>query len=270
MSWLKENWLDALIFVLLTAVVVAIVLFLTGVNPFASKPRVVATPPPAEQPAAPETSPSGGENAVAGTKEEEGGGSITVLPLPPVGTEAPEASPTKAPEHPAASPTPVTQAPAPPSRPAPEVPASGGRFRVAVGSFTRPSYAAELAKKLEAEGYPVRIEVVGRVSRVVVGPYPTRAKAEEVARALGRYEPMIYRGDTPIPEGRYLQVAAFKVLDRAAELARELKGKGYSVAIYYRDGWAKVWVGPLADEEVVQVRKQLEEAGFKPVEVKGG
>jgi len=269
MSWLKENWLDALIFVLLTAVVVAIVLFLTGVNPFASKPRVVTAPAPAEQPAAPEA-PSV-DNADAGTGSvDEGKGSITVLPLPPAGTEATEEAPAKVQKPPAPTPPPAAEAPAAPSRPVAQAPASGGRFRVAVGSFTRPSFAAELAKRLEAEGYPVRIEVVGRVSRVVVGPYRERAKAEEAARALKRYEPMIYRGDTPVPEGRYLQVAAFKTLDRAAELARALKGKGYSVAIYYRDGWAKVWVGPLEAGEVGEIRRQLEEAGFKPVEVKGG
>ena len=265
MSWLKENWLDALIFLLLTAVVVAIVLFLTGVNPFAAKPRVVKAPPPAEQPAAPEAPATPPE---AGGEKEEGGGSITVLPLPPAGTEAPAPAPTETPAQPAPSPAPVTEAPS--SRPAPKTPASGGRFRVAVGSFTRPSYAAELAKKLESEGYPVRIEVVGRVSRVVVGPYRDRGQAEEVARALERYEPMIYRGDTPLPKGRYLQVAAFKTLDRAAELARELKAKGLDVAIYYRDGWAKVWVGPLASDQVERVRAELKDLGYDVVEVKGG
>ncbi len=263
MGWLRENWFDALLFVLLAAVVVAIVLFLTGVNPFARRPQPAVAPPAvtAPEPQTEVAEPAATEPSPPETPADD----VTVLPLPPVaGTEEP------APAEPAPAPAePATSRPAPAPKP-PAASPGRGRYRVSVGAFTRPEYAVDLAKKLEAEGYPVRIEVIGRVSRVVVGPYASRAEAERVEAALARYEPQIYKGDTPIPAGPYLQVGAFKDLDRARSLAKELKEAGYPVAVYYRDGWAKVWVGPLEEGEVAAVRKKLEDAGYRPVEVRGG
>ncbi len=266
MNWLRENWFDALLFVLLAAVVAAIVLFLTGVNPFARRPQPVvepvtttdAPPPPQAEAASPEPE--------TGTGAEAPAGGVTVLPLPP----AIEAEPTAG----EVEPEPVPGKPAevtPPPRPQPQVaPAGQGRYRVSVGAFTRPEYAVDLAKKLEAGGYPVRIEVIGRVSRVVVGPYVSRAEAERARAALSRYEPQIYKGDTPLPQGRYLQVGAFKNLDRARTLAKALKDAGYPVAVYYREGWAKVWVGPLEETQVAATRAKLEAEGYQPVEVRDG
>ncbi len=272
MNWLRENWFDALLFVLLAAVVVAIVLFLTGINPFAKRSPSVVTTPPAEtavvnEPAAePATPPPSAESPP--------GEEVTVLPLPPaIGEEGPApaggegGTEETAKPSPTAAETPATPSPAP--APATSTPGTG-IYRVSVGAFTRPDYAVELAKKLEAEGYPVRIEVIGRVSRVVVGPYTQRSEAERVEKALSRYQPQIYRGDTPNPGGLYLQVGAFKNLDRAKELARTLKQEGYPVAVYYRDGWAKVWVGPLDEKTLPEIKVRLEADGYRPVEVRGG
>ncbi len=267
MNWLRENWFDALLFVLLAAVVVAIVLFLVGVNPFARPPATATSPaqPPAAQAPAPEPAPSPAENPAPAPTEPagSGGGEVTVLPLPPVGAGGAATEPAS-PARPSPTPAPA------PVRPARPAPAAKGRYRVSVGAFTRPEYAVDLARKMEAAGYPVRIEVIGRVSRVVVGPYPSRAEAEAVAAKLKTYEPQVYKGDTPEPRGTYLQVAAFKDLARARDLAKELKDAGYPVAVYYRDGWAKVWVGPLTDDRLAETKVRLEEKGYQPVEVRGG
>ncbi|RTH05374.1 hypothetical protein CSW45_03615 [Thermus scotoductus] len=45
MRWLRENWLDFLIFLLIALVAAGIVLYLTGINPFA-RPRESASPMP--------------------------------------------------------------------------------------------------------------------------------------------------------------------------------------------------------------------------------
>ena len=71
MRWLRENWLDFLIFVLIAVVAVGVVLYLVGLNPFAARPA----PPPAPQaPAATAPGPAGEAPA-----EEP---VVTVLPLP--------------------------------------------------------------------------------------------------------------------------------------------------------------------------------------------
>jgi len=275
MNWLRENWFDAVLFILLTAVVVAIVLYLTGINPFARRSVPVVTTPEATvqtpaEPAATETPKPEAEQAKAPEND------VTVLPLPPSiadQEEAPQPESSQAGRqgevtHPATPPTNAAGAEKPQTSPRPSQ--GSGLYRVSVGAFTRPDYAVDLAKRLESQGYPVRIEVIGRVSRVVVGPYTSREEAERVKAALSEYEPQIYRGDTPLLKGIYLQVGAFKALDRARSLARELKAQGFPVAVYYRDGWAKVWVGPVDPARLEETKRTLEESGFQPVEVRGG
>ncbi len=268
MGWLRENWFDALIFLLLVAVVAAIVLFLVGLNPFARRPQPAVVPP--APPAAPvpraEAEVRPAPAPASESAEEPSAAGYAVLPLPPAIEEVPE---------------PTEEVPAgqeeggstpPPPQPASEkgTPKQAGRYRVSVGAFTRPEYAVDLAKRLKAKGYPVRIEVVGHVSRVVVGPYASREKAERVRQALAEYQPQVYRGDTPAPKGTYLQVGAFRSLERARALAKTLKEAGYAVVVYYRDGWAKVWVGPLEADQVKATRTKLEREGYQPVEVRGG
>ena len=267
MNWLRENWFDALLFVLLAAVVVAIVLFLVGVNPFAKPPTpAVVTPPTApvakpQTPASPPPTSPPPQTPEPGTAAS-GGGEVTVLPLPPVESAQGAAKST-------ARPSPKTQEPVP-AKPASAPSRSKSRYRVSVGAFTRPEYAVDLARKMKEAGYPVRIEVIGRVSRVVVGPYGSRSQAQAVAAELRTYQPQVYKGDTPEPTGIYLQLGAFKDLERARGLAKELKDQGFSVVVNYRDGWARVWVGPVDPANLTETRARLEGKGYRPVEVRGG
>jgi hypothetical protein len=53
MRWLRENWLDALIFLLIALVAAGIVLYLTGINPFARPQGGLAPPVPQVQPLLP-------------------------------------------------------------------------------------------------------------------------------------------------------------------------------------------------------------------------
>jgi hypothetical protein len=62
MRWLRENWLDALIFLLIALVAAGIVLYLTGINPFA-RPQAASPPPgsPGPAPFFPGPGPGGGQ-----------------------------------------------------------------------------------------------------------------------------------------------------------------------------------------------------------------
>jgi len=267
MGWLRENWLEALLTLLVMVVVVAIVFFLTGVNPFAKRGELeVTAEPPAYQaevpaePAAPEPEP----------QEEESAGAyeVSVLPMPPVLEEEPEPEPEPELETFGSGVAKSGEAEPPPS-PAPPSP-SEPLYRVAVGAFADPEQALRLAEALLAEGYPVRIEPVAGMSRVVVGPYRGRAEAERVAARLARYQPMVYRGDSPLPEGSYLQVGAFRRPERALELVRALKEEGYPVVVRMQGGWTRVWVGPLAPEDLPRFKERLLAQGYEVVEVEGG
>ncbi len=271
MRWLRENWIDALIFAVFAVTVVGIVLFLTGVNPFKTKaPSGVTAPVPIASPAPDETAPAGAD-AEAPAAEEP----VTVVPLLPAAPETATEPPAgAAPSEPAAATAPAaTAAPAgrtetapPPAAPAgPET----GIFRVSVGAFGNPLNALALAQKLEAQGYAVRLEPVGRVTRVAVGPFTRRGDAVQAAERLASYEPQIYRGDSPEPTQTYLQVGAFKQLASAEATVRTLRDQGIGpVVLQYRKPWIKVWVGPVAPDQLAALKRRLVEAGFEVVEVR--
>jgi len=282
MRWLRDNWIDALIFTVFAITVVGIVLFLTGVNPFKQKGPEV--PPPTggvvHQPAA------GGDQAGGTAVEPEPQAPpVTVVPLLPGnegdttgvadGGAAPASSANEAPASRQQEPA-VSNGGSGVAEPA--TPAGGeislpggpeeGIFRVSVGAFSNPENALALAEKLQKMGYPVRLEPVGRVTRVVVGPYSTRSQAAEAARKLSNYEPQVYRGDTPEPEGIYLQVGAYRKLSSAAGLVEKLRSAGIGpVVFYYQEPWLKVWVGPVDPNRVDEVRRKLEDLGLQVVEV---
>ena len=270
MRWLRDNWIDALIFAVFAITVVGIVLFLTGVNPFKpSAPSGVTTPAPVETPAASETQP--------GMAPGEAGEPVTVVPLLPEAPEpqagAGESSPPSEPA-PALSETATTPAaqPAPaPTSAEPQAPAGPetGVYRVSVGAFSNPLNALALAQKLEAQGYSVRLEPVGRVTRVAVGPYSHKSDALAAARKLSSYEPQVYRGDSPEPAQLYLQVGAFKQLRSAEATVRALREQGIGpVVLQYRAPWIKVWVGPVERDQVGELKRRLADAGFEAVEVR--
>ena len=63
------------------------------------------------------------------------------------------------------------------------------RLYLQVSTSQNAEWSRELARLLSADGYPARVidpTAADDGFRVVVGPYPTRAEAEEVGRKLGR------------------------------------------------------------------------------------
>ncbi len=277
MRWLRDNWIDALIFTVFAITVVGIVLFLTGVNPFkpAASLGLGSQPPTAGSPSSQEA--PGPEAGAPGIVDEP----VTVVPLLP---EAPEPQPggEAAPSTSASAPSTSTQPASTPSgqeqagavsesHPAPHVPAGPeeGVYRVSVGAFRNPVNALVLAQKLEAQGYPVRLEPVGRITRVAVGPYTSKSEALEAARRLSQYEPQVYRGGSPEPGRNYLQVGAFKQLESAEATVRQLREKGFEpVVLLYQKPWIKVWVGPVPPDRLEELKNRLTEAGFDVVEVR--
>ena len=271
MRWLRENWIDALIFAVFAVTVVGIVLFLTGVNPFKTKtPSGVTAPVPIATPAQNEAA-APGVDAETPMAEEP----VTVVPLLPTAPEAAPKESTGAQPAEAAAVSPAVGSTAPTGRTevapppaAPEGPETG-IFRVSVGAFGNPLNALALAQKLEAQGYAIRLEPVGRVTRVAVGPFTRRGDAEQAAERLAAYEPQIYRGDSPEPTQTYLQVGAFKQLASAEATVRTLRDQEIGpVVLQYRKPWIKVWVGPVAPEQLAALKRRLVEAGFEVVEVR--
>jgi len=290
MRWLLENWIDALIFAVFAVTVVGIVLFLTGVNPFKQKApgAVVATSEVA-------VDVNGGPQEAVETGEADQGSNasgMVVVPLLP-GNEAGQGEDGTQDSAPMA--TVSSGSPSGAGSEATSVsPSSGagagvgaatgaktgakevylpsgpeeGVFRVSVGAFKDPDNALALAKELEAAGYPVRLEPVGGITRVVVGPYSSKSKAAAAARRLSKYEPRVYRGDTPPVEGTYLQVGAYKKLSSAAGLIEKLRSAGVGpIVLNYQKPWLKVWVGPIEAGKLDEVRQKLQSLGLQAVEV---
>ncbi len=270
MRWLRDNWIDALIFAVFAVTVVGIVLFLTGVNPFKSQaPSGVTAPAGVETPAVGEPPAQADE----GTAAEEPVTVVPLLPSPPAAEEPapPAPQPEAGTQEPEPAPTSPSEAPAPRPAPAPAVPAGpeSGTYRVSVGAFGNPLNALALAQRLQEQGYPVRLEPVGRVTRVVVGPYGRRSAAQAAAAKLSHLEPQVYRGDSPEPGQGYLQVGAFRQLASAEATVAALREQGIGpVVLHYRDPWIKVWVGPVEPGETAALKQKLKDAGFEVVEVR--
>ncbi|TBH20882.1 SPOR domain-containing protein [Thermus thermamylovorans] len=251
MGWLRDNWLDLFIFLLIALVAAGIVLYLTGINPFA---RPQGAPSPSPAPIAPRPAPPAAE----GPPEPL----VTVIPLP----EAPREPPPATPPQPAPPPAPAVPSPAPAAPPAP----AGGAFRVAVGAFADPENALRLQRELVRQGYPARLEPAGNLTRVVVGPYASEAEARRVAQALAAYGPQVYRGQGAAPPAAgqvYFQVGAFAREENALALAARLREAGLPVVLA-RDGVFRVRVGPVAEGERQAVRSRLEAMGLEVLEVR--
>jgi cell division septation protein DedD len=262
MRWLRENWLDALIFLLIALVAAGIVLYLTGVNPFA---RTQAVPPPPVPQAQPPSSPVPAPPSPAPEEAKPPEPVVMVMPLPQAPSEAaPQpASEAKLQAVQGAKPKPAEPTEAPPKAPAP-----GGSYRVAVGAFANPENALRLSRELSAKGYPVRLEASGNLTRVVVGPYASEAEARRVAEALKAYGAQVYRGQAaPPPSGAvYLQVGAFQKEENALALADKLKEVGLPVVLV-KDGVFRVRVGPVSPEEKEAVKAKVAALGLQALEV---
>lgn len=261
MRWLRENWLDLLIFILIALVAAGIVLYLTGVNPFARPPAAVpaeAGPPAGAAPSLPTPVPPSPPPESAKAPEPV----VTVMPLPQAPAESPPAPTEKEPKA-AASP-----APQPPAQS--ETPPSTGAFRVVVGAFANPENAAKLRQELVGKGYPARLEPSGSLTRVVVGPYTSEAEAKRVAGALAAYGAQVYRGQGAAPSASgtfYLQVGAFQREENALALAAKLRDMGLPVVLV-KDGVYRVRVGPVAEGEKESVKARLEALGLEALEVR--
>ncbi|WP_038058307.1 SPOR domain-containing protein [Thermus amyloliquefaciens] len=270
MRWLRENWLDFLIFLLIALVAAGIVLYLTGINPFA-RPKVGASslPEPAvTSPSAPSSAPppQGAPTPQPSPSEAKPPEPVvTVLPLP----QAPaEPAPTRpATEAKPKAPTGSSSSSPPPSPPSPT---PSGAYRVAVGAFANPENAARLRQELVQKGYPARLEPSGGLTRVVVGPYATEAEARRVAQALASYGAQVYRGQGAAPPASgtlYLQVGAFQKEENALALVGKLKGMGLPVVLV-KDGVYRVRVGPVAEGEKEATKAKLQALGLEALEVR--
>lgn len=257
MRWLRENWLDFLIFLLIALVAAGIVLYLTGINPFA---RPKAGAPPAPEPAVaqpPQVAP--GPPSPPSEAKPPPEPVVTVLPLPQAPMEP-------APTGPAPEPKP--QAPARPGSSS-LAPAPGGAYRVVVGAFANPENAARLRQELLGKGYPARLEPSGNLTRVVVGPYASEAEARRVAEALASYGAQVLRGGkaSPPSSSLYLQVGAFGKEENALALAGKLKEMGLPVVLV-GDGVYRVRVGPVAEEEKEAIKARVQALGLEALEVR--
>ncbi|MFN4070738.1 MAG: SPOR domain-containing protein, partial [Thermus caldifontis] len=251
-----------------------IVLYLTGINPFARTkvgtppapgPTVTSAPGPSvSQPPQEAPTPQAPSSEATPTPEPL----VTVLPLPQAPVE-------RAPTRPAAESKPKAPAgsgspPVAPFSPASPVPSPSGAYRVAVGAFANPENAAKLRQELAQKGYPARLEPAGNLTRVVVGPYATEVEARRVAEALASYGAQVYRGQGAPPPASgtlYLQVGAFQKEENALALAGKLKEMGLPVVLV-KDGVFRVRVGPVAEEEKEALKAKVQALGLQVLEVR--
>lgn len=267
MGWLRNNWLDALIFLLFGLVVAGGVFFITGINPLTALPKpggssAVASPKTAAPSPAPVATPV--KPAEAPKAEEP----IIRIPTAP---EEPAPVPTEAGDQTSAKavPAPITPSASKPSASEPKA-APGGTWRVAAGSFSDPQNALKLLQTLLAQGYPAQVEAAGSMTRVVVGPFTSEARARAVASGLSQYGARVYSGaplGTPgSSEGSYLQAGAFKSATSAEPLIAKLKAAGFPVVLVHEGGLIKVRVGPVPDR--AETKAALGKMGIQAVEVR--
>lgn len=149
-----------------------------------------------------------------------------------------------------------------------------------VGSFGSRENAERLAETLRRQGYPVRLEASGDLTRVWVGPYSSQARARTIANTLGQYQPQVARmaastPAAPAPEpqtepaqsaSRFLQVGAFRNAQSAQSVVETVRQAGYPVVLVEEGGLVKVRVGPLDDASAAAAA--LRARGLEVLEVR--
>jgi cell division septation protein DedD len=149
-----------------------------------------------------------------------------------------------------------------------------------VGSFGNRENAERLAATLRQQGYPVRLETSGSLTRVWVGPYSSQARARTIANTLGQYQPQVARiaasaptAPAPQPQtepapstGRFLQVGAFRNAQSAQSVVDAVQQAGYPVVLLEEGGLVKVRVGPL--EDTSSAAAALRARGLEVLEVR--
>lgn len=191
-----------LVFLFMTAVVVAVGVFLLGVSVGRGVRTNVGLPagetvdrtaevvPPASMPPPTEVTPE--DQAYHGTLRGETTPPAEPQP-PPVAEVDPVVEPVPAEPPPTttvATTTTVPPAPAPAATTKPAPPAASG-WMVQVGAYRSRENADRQARQLSAKGFPasaVAPSAAGGLYRVRVGPYPQRAEADRVSARLRREE----------------------------------------------------------------------------------
>jgi cell division septation protein DedD len=192
-----------LVFVFMSTVLVAVVVFLLGVwvgrgidtGSMAATEDVVRGGVPKSEPSNPPAATPQGPgkpltypDALAGS--DKGGAAASVQPpappADPPASGAPGPSPPQSSSPPAPPPQPEKSQPTAekPQAAAPKPPAPDADFWVIqVGAFSARSGAEKVAAEFKGKGYPVTV-TPGPTFRVHIGPYPKRAEADQIASRL--------------------------------------------------------------------------------------
>lgn len=242
MGWLRENWLDVLIFVAFAAVAVGIVFFLTDVGSGGGT-DVVAEEPQTSAPAE--------------SSNPEGGPVISVTPTPGEAPAVDSGTAAEPEESTPAEPAGETPTAEPEVVAAPQIPNTG--TSVAVGAFGDPANAVELAAQLRSQGYQVFTAPVGELTRVAVGPYDDPAQARAASEALAQYQPRVQEITAP-DESAYVAVGNFSDSEARAK-ARELEAQGLAAVIVSDGKNYSVWVGPVEPGERESIENQVKGGG---------
>ena len=188
-----------LVFVFMSTVLVAVVVFLLGVwvgrgidtgSMAATEDVVGGGLPKSEPPTPPAASPPLTYPRTLADSDKGAAGANAQPPAPPPAD--PPVSSTPAPSSPPPSPLPAAspqpekpqsaaEKPQPPA-PKPSAP-DADSWGVQVGAYSAKSGAEKVAAEFKGKGYPVTV-TPGPTFRVWVGPYPKRAAAEQIASRI--------------------------------------------------------------------------------------
>jgi cell division septation protein DedD len=267
MGWLRNNWLDALIFLLVALVMAGVVFFLTGVNPFSrfqnagQTPAVAAKPPP---PAKPQQVSPAKPQQVTPAKPQQ------VTPeTKPAATLRPETKPAAKPvvvEPVKVEPTiepvaakPVTAKPVGAAKPVPvqpekpvtkptvikELDASPEPVVMVQPKPTRPSAISEVPKPVRLPAQLPLAQVQAKpkaVEAVKPAAAPTRAQSRPTQAAQTTTRQAASRGDA---SGNWqVSAGSFANAANAEALASRLRSQGWKAQVVRVGNYNRVYVGP--------------------------
>ena len=154
-------------------------------------------------------------------------------------------------------------------------------YKVSMGTFGNPDNANRLLNEMSNTGYKAGIEKSGSYSVVYLGPFTSQSQADEVANRLkaSNYDVRVYSQGTDKPvasqvtatptsasaasSGRsYLQVGAYASSDSAVPQRSQLEQLGYKVMEHRENGFVKLMVGPYGLNELTTIKTQLATQGI--------
>ncbi|MDX2007445.1 MAG: SPOR domain-containing protein [Meiothermus sp.] len=241
MGWLKSNWLDALIFLLVAVIMAGVVFFLTGTNPMdAFNGGGGAQNPAVSTPASQPSSPTPATPTPSPTPQGQGQADGSVPTPPPAqvqaGTTAPaqEQAAKPTPEQPKPSSPPAqTAAPAASPKPSQAEPANNSTGEVTVVPLP-------LAPQADANPVPAppRLEPRPAPSQ------PAQAERPAPSQPAQTDQPAQVRRSADAGGGWRIAVGSFGQRANAERLATTLRGQGYPVSLAASGSNTRVWVGP--------------------------